>query len=56
MWAGWTKGFINGMTDLVIWLGSLIIGFIFYQNVAEQLYRFFPSMGVWAFPLAFWSQ
>lgn len=53
MWAGWAKGFIIGITDLVIWLGSLILGFLFYQNVGDLLYRFFPAVGVWLFPIGF---
>jgi uncharacterized protein YkwD/uncharacterized membrane protein required for colicin V production len=53
MWAGWVKGFITGITDLVIWLGSLVLGFIFYQNAGELLYKAFPSLGVWGFPLGF---
>ena len=53
MWAGWVKGFLLGITDLVIWLGSLLFGFIFYQNVAELLHKIFPSVGVWLFPIGF---
>lgn len=53
MWAGWAKGFLLGITDLVIWLGSLPIGFIFYQNVAEGLHKLIPAMGVWLFPIGF---
>lgn len=53
MWAGWAKGFIVGIADLVVWLGSLILGFIFYKNAGEALYKFFPSLGVWGFPLGF---
>ena len=53
MWAGWAKGFIIGITDLVIWLGSLLLGFIFYQNVAEFLRKLLPALGVWLLPLGF---
>jgi len=53
MWAGWVKGFIIGITDLVIWLGSLVLGFLFYQNVGEFLHRIFPELGVWLFPIGF---
>jgi uncharacterized protein YkwD len=53
MWAGWAKGFILGITDLVVWLGSLALGFIFYQNAGELLYKLFPALGVWGFPLGF---
>lgn len=53
MWAGWAKGFIIGMTDLVIWLGSLLTGFLFYQNTGELMGKAFPALGVWLFPISF---
>lgn len=53
MWAGWTKGFILGITDLVVWLGSLVVGFTLYQEVGQLLYKLFPALGVWGFPLGF---
>lgn len=53
MWSGWVKGFILGITDLVIWLGSLVLGFLFYENAGHFLYRLFPALGVWGFPLGF---
>ena len=53
MWAGWAKGFILGITDLFVWLGSLLIGFFFYQETGKLLYKIFPALGVWGFPLGF---
>ena len=53
MWAGWAKGFILGIADLSVWLGSLLIGFFFYQGVGNFLQSIFPSLGVWNQPLAF---
>jgi uncharacterized protein YkwD len=53
MWAGWAKGFILGITDLVVWLGSLMVGFIFYQDIGKLLYKLLPTLGVWGFPLGF---
>jgi len=53
MWAGWSKGFILGITDLCVWLGSLLIGFFFYQDFGVLLQKIFPSLGVWNLPLAF---
>ncbi|RYF84679.1 MAG: hypothetical protein EON98_08575 [Chitinophagaceae bacterium] len=53
MWAGWAKGFILGITDLCVWLGSLLIGFLFYQDFGVLLHNLFPSLGVWNLPLAF---
>lgn len=53
MWAGWAKGFILGIAGLSAWLGSLLIGFFFYQDVSLWLNKLFPSIGVWNLPLAF---
>lgn len=53
MWAGWVKGFILGITNLCVWLGSLLIGFFFYQDVSVLLNNIIPSLGVWNLPLAF---
>lgn len=53
MWAGWAKGFILGITSLSVWLGSLLIGFFFYQDVSVFLNNIIPSLGVWNLPLAF---
>lgn len=52
-WAGWAKGFLFGMANLAVWLGSLLIGFLFYQNAGELLHKVFPSLGAWLFPLGF---
>lgn len=53
MWAGWSKGFILGISDLFVWLGSLLVGFIFYQDAGHLLFKLFPALGVWGFPLGF---
>ncbi|MDQ6609812.1 MAG: CvpA family protein [Bacteroidota bacterium] len=53
VWAGWRKGFIYSITDLIIWLGSLRMGFFLYQNVGELLRKIIPSLGVWVLPLGF---
>lgn len=53
MWAGWAKGFIYGLTDLLVWLGSLIAGFFLYQYAGNFLQKIIPSLGVWRLPLAF---
>jgi uncharacterized protein YkwD len=53
VWAGWAKGFIYGITDLLIWLGSLLMGFFVYQYAGEFLRGLFPSLGVWTLPLGF---
>src|SRR5688572_22051748 len=53
MWAGWVKGFLLGITDLCVWLGSLLIGFFFYQDLGALLQKLMPALGVWNLPLAF---
>lgn len=53
MWAGWQKGFILGFTDLLIWIGSILIGFFTYPFFSDFLQDTFPRLGVWARPLGF---
>ncbi len=53
MWAGWRKGFILGISDLLIWIGSLVAGFVTYKYCGEILSNAFPALGVWTLPLAF---
>lgn len=52
-WAGWAKGFILGVTGLSVWLGSLLLGFFFYQEVGQLFHTLFPALGIWNLPLAF---
>jgi uncharacterized protein YkwD len=53
VYGGWRKGFILGSINLVVWIGSLIIGFLFYKYMGTLLQGFFPALGVWTLPLAF---
>lgn len=53
IWAGWRKGFILGSINLAVWVGSLLMGFFFYQYLARFLQSFIPQLGVWNLPLAF---
>jgi len=53
MWAGWQKGFILGLTDLLVWIGSMLAGFLCYKYLGNVLQQNFPSLGVWTLPLAF---
>ncbi|MGZ5135031.1 MAG: CvpA family protein [Flavitalea sp.] len=52
-WAGWNKGFIVGMLDLVSWVGSVIAGLYFYQHLGSFFQKNIPSLGVWTLPVAF---
>jgi len=53
VWGGWQRGFILGTLDLVNWIGSILLGFLFYPYLASFLKSFFPSLGAWLLPLAF---
>jgi uncharacterized protein YkwD len=55
VWGGWRKGFIIGSINLIVWIGSLLAGFFFYQYAGNLLKASFPSLGVWTLPLAFLS-
>jgi len=53
IWGGWQRGFILGTLDLVNWLGSVLLGFLFYPYLANFLKMIFPALGVWLLPVAF---
>ncbi|MGZ3886013.1 MAG: CvpA family protein [Flavisolibacter sp.] len=53
MWAGWVKGFILGLVDLLVWIGSLLAGFFCYKLLGNFFQGYFPRLGVWTLPLAF---
>lgn len=53
LWLGWQKGAIAGFSDLLIWLGSLLIGLSFYEPLSGILVQTFSSIGAWSKPLAF---
>jgi uncharacterized protein YkwD len=53
IWGGWQRGFILGTLDLVNWLGSVLLGFLFYPYLANFLQMIFPALGAWLLPLAF---
>jgi uncharacterized protein YkwD len=55
VWAGWKRGFIIGSINLIVWIGSLLGGFFFYQYAGEFLKASFPKLGVWTLPIAFLS-
>ena len=53
IWGGWQRGFILGVIDLVNWVGSILLGFLFYPYLANFMKSVFPALGVWLLPLAF---
>lgn len=52
VWAGWSRGFLLGSLDLLTWIGSLVLGYVFYPSMAGFLDRIF-NLGVWLLPAAF---
>jgi len=53
VWSGWQRGFILGTLDLVNWVGSILLGFLFYPYLAVFLKTIFPALGPWLLPLSF---
>src|SRR5436309_1728806 len=53
MWSGWKTGFIAGSVNLIVWIGSLVAGFLCYRYPGSLLYQYFPALGAWTLPLAF---
>jgi len=52
VWSGWRSGFILGTLDLANWIGSVLLGFLFYPYLARFLHMIFPALGAWLLPLA----
>jgi uncharacterized protein YkwD len=50
---GWYRGFILGTLDLINWVGSLLLAFLFYPYTANLLKLLFPVLGAWLLPVAF---
>jgi uncharacterized protein YkwD len=50
--SGWYRGFILGSLDLITWIGSLVLGYLFYSYTAIALDKFL-DLGVWLLPLSF---
>jgi uncharacterized protein YkwD len=53
LWSGWEKGFISGLFDLVMLLGSLAAAFVFYPYLVILMNRYIKPPGTWTTPLAF---
>src|SRR5690606_9882497 len=47
------KGFILGFLDIIGWLGSLVLTFMYYPYAARWLEQFLAPQSVWTIPLAF---
>lgn len=52
---GFRRGFILGLLDLLRWLGSLLLAFLFYDPVARVIDSVTDLSEIWLEPLAFLS-
>lgn len=50
---GFRRGFLLGLLDLLRWLGSLLVAFLFYNRVAQILDWLTDLSEIWLQPLAF---
>jgi uncharacterized protein YkwD len=53
VYAGWRKGFIAGMLQLIAWIITLILSFLLYKYPAAFLQANVRSLGILTYPLAF---
>jgi uncharacterized protein YkwD len=51
-WNGWRRGFIRGTLDLITWIGSIFLGYVFYPYMANGLGKI-VTLGAWLLPLSF---
>lgn len=49
---GFRKGFIEGLVNLISWLGSLLLGFALFDEAVGLLETWFPALGTWSVPLS----
>ena len=49
---GWYRGFILGVLDLITWVSSFVLAYLFYPYTASGLDKI-GNLGVWRLPLAF---
>jgi uncharacterized protein YkwD len=53
VWGGWRRGFVLSTLDLINWVGSILLAFLFYPYVASFLKTILASLGPWLLPVAF---
>lgn len=53
LWSGYVKGFILGLVDLIIMLGSLGAAIVFYPYIERVITNYFSVAGVWGRPISF---
>lgn len=50
---GLRSGFILGTLNLVTWVGSMLLGFLYYPYLGRFLQNYWPHLGAWTLPVAF---
>lgn len=53
VWIGYLHGFVMGTFQLISWVGSVILGFLFYQYLADFFKQYIPALNIWTLPVAF---
>ena len=51
--SGWKRGFIISFSELISWIGCLIVGFLIYPYISAFLIKVVAKTGFWLNPLAF---
>jgi uncharacterized protein YkwD len=52
IWIGWRKGFIHASSDLIVWIGSLLIAFVGYPYLARWAEKLL-GQSAWILPVCF---
>ncbi|MBQ1765723.1 MAG: CvpA family protein [Aquincola sp.] len=53
LFAGWQRGFLLATVELVCLVAAVLLAFVAYPTVADELVRWQAELGVWAAPLSF---
>ena len=53
VWGGYQRGFILGIMELLSWLGSLVLTFMYYPYAVRWIEKYLAPESIWTTPLAF---
>jgi uncharacterized protein YkwD len=53
VWGGYQRGFILGIMELLSWLGSLVLTFMYYPYAVKWIEEYLAPQSIWTTPLAF---
>lgn len=51
-WMGWHKGFLHACADLFTWIGAMVLAFVCYPVIAEQIEKN-RGPSLWIMPITF---